>query len=145
MQSLWTATAKENRAEFKSLNGSVNSSFAEGISVMASAARIPVAGVNFWGCICVVWYKGYEYRMATYLGAKVQARSKNGLVIEERDTRLIISVPECAGHKLYAPKNGTMSRTIHESAAVKARFKFSVAGKLLFDLESDYASFEHVE
>lgn len=120
-------------------------SFDKEISVMASAAKIPLAGVDFWGCICVIWHEGREYRLATYLGAKVKARSKSGLEIAGRGMRLTVDVPEYSGHKLYAPKDGEMSRTIHESAAVKARFRFQAAGRTLFDTESDFASFEHVE
>lgn len=120
-------------------------SFNENISVMASVAKIPFAGGNFWGCICVVCHKGREYRLATYLGAKVKARSKGGLEIIGQGMRLIVNVPEYEGHKLYAPKDGEMSRTIHENASVKANFKFLAAGRTLFDTESDYASFEHVE
>lgn len=120
-------------------------SFPEDLSIMASVAKIPLAGTKIWGCICVVWFRGREYRMATYLGAKVKSRSKSGLEIKGRGMRLTVNVPEHDSHKLYAPKNGNMSRTIHENAAVKARFRFSVAGVELFDIESDYSSFEHVE
>lgn len=119
-------------------------SFTEEISVMASAAKIPLAGVNFWGCICAIWYKGCEYRLATYLGAKVKARSKGGLEIAGRGMRLIVDVPEHLGHKLYAPQNGAMSRTIHENASVEARFSFFIESRILFNMESDFASFEHV-
>lgn len=120
-------------------------SFTEEISVMASAAKIPLAGINFWGCICAVWHKGREYRLATYLGAKVKARSKGCLEIAGHGMRLIVDVTRHSGHKLYAPQNGAMSRTIHENAAVKARFRFFIAGSELFDMESDFASFEYVE
>lgn len=38
-----------------------------------------------------------------------------------------------------------MIRTIHENASTKARFLFSCEDKVLFDGESENASFEFVE
>jgi len=41
-----------------------------GGSLMLSVADVPIAGVHFRGIISAVLWKGKEYRLATYLGAK---------------------------------------------------------------------------
>lgn len=38
---------------------------------MLSVADIPIAGIRFTGIIGVVLWQGKEYRIATYLGARV--------------------------------------------------------------------------
>ena len=38
---------------------------------MLSVADIPMAGIHFTGIIGVVLWRGKEYRIATYLGARV--------------------------------------------------------------------------
>ena len=46
---------------------------------MLSAADIPIAGIHFTGIIGVVLWKGREYRIATYLGARA-VKIENGTV-----------------------------------------------------------------
>lgn len=48
---------------------------------MLSVADIPVMGLRFTGIIGVVLWRGKEYRLATYLGAKV---------VEHRDRKVRI-------------------------------------------------------
>ena len=43
-------------------------------ALMLSVADIPMAGIRFTGIIGVVLWRGKEYRIATYLGAKVVKR-----------------------------------------------------------------------
>ncbi len=38
---------------------------------MLSVAGIPMAGIRFTGIIGVILWRGKEYRIATYLGARV--------------------------------------------------------------------------
>lgn len=38
---------------------------------MLSVADIPIAGIRFTGIIGVVLWQGKDYRIATYLGARV--------------------------------------------------------------------------
>jgi hypothetical protein len=45
--------------------------FTENCSITAAVAKIPFMGFHFWGCICVVWLDGKEYRLETYKGVKI--------------------------------------------------------------------------
>jgi len=79
---------------------------------MLSVADIPFAGMHFTGIIGVVLWKGKEYRLATYLGAKV-VQIRNGSVrIVQRGLELEASLLEATGRPLKAPTVGSMTRTI---------------------------------
>lgn len=114
-------------------------------SVMASVARIPFAGFQFWGCIAIVWYQGKEYRLATYRGVKIKKRTPNKLELIQRGLRLTIEIPEHKGHSLLAPNKGRMGRTIHESPDLPAHFIFEKDGSIVFDQWSQNASYEYVK
>lgn len=118
--------------------------FPQECSVMAAVAHIPFYGVQFKGCICVVNYLGKEYRLATYLGVRIVRCSPSQLILKQGSHLLQIDVTGDAGHKLYAPTQGKMSRTIHESPSCEARFRFYKRGELLFDYTGS-TSFEFVE
>jgi len=119
--------------------------FIEECSIMVSIADIPFMGLNFKGCICVVHYRQKEYRLATYLGVRIEQSTEREVVLKQGKYRLEIDVSENKGKKLYAPDRGAMTRTIHENASCKARFRFHIDGNILFDFESDNASFEFVQ
>lgn len=119
--------------------------FTQKSSIMASIADIPLYGLNFKGCICVVYYLGKEYRLATYLGVRIKRYNKNNIVLRQGKYRLEITINQSLGHKLYAPNCGKMSRTIHETPSCTGNFKFYINNKLLFNLSSDSVSFEFVE
>ncbi len=51
----------------------------KGGSLMLSVADIPMAKMHFTGIIGVVLWKGREYRLATYLGARVVV-NRNGML-----------------------------------------------------------------
>ena len=109
---------------------------------MLSVADIPMAGIHFTGIIGVILWRGKEYRIATYLGARVvQLENKMVRVIQgslELDVRLL----EAAERPLKAPSKGDMVRTIHESASCRAFYRFRKKGHILFEFETDRASFE---
>jgi len=114
-------------------------------SVMAAAAKIPVTGTRFWGCIAAVWFEGKEYRIATYKGAKIQRRTPSEIVLTQRNLRLTILASEGNSHMLYAPDCGCMDRMIHESVAVSARFIFEIDNQVVMDRWSAHASYEYTE
>ena len=117
-------------------------SFPEG-AIMLSVADIPLAGFRFRGIIGAVLLNGKEYRLATYLGAKA-ARIQNGLVrIIQGGLELEAGLLERTGKPLKAPTEGDMVRTIHESAACRARYRFRREGRTLLAFETDRASFEY--
>ncbi len=119
--------------------------FPEKCSIMMAIADIPFLKTHFQGLICVIMYKGFEYRLATYNGAEIIFCSKTLIIIRHRKYRLDIHIAEQDGHKLAAPQRGQMSRMIKENPSCRARFKFSHDGKVIFDMKSRQTSFEYVE
>ena len=117
----------------------------DNLSVMASCARIPYLGLKFTGTICIIHLDGREYRLATYLGARVKAFSKDKLVIKQGRKLLEIHVPspDKNAWELLAPVHGKMDRIIKESIASIVHYKFSIGGKIIFDVASDWAAFEY--
>ena len=55
---------------------------------------------------------------------------------------LTAKLPEKRPQPLSAPADGAMVRTIHESAACRAAYRFTKDGKTLLAFETDKASFE---
>ena len=117
--------------------------FKQDCSIMASVAQIPFYGLRFWGCICVVWLNGREYRLATYKGVKILRCEPGHLVLKQGEYQLAITVEPKTAQKLPAPHHGKMSRFIRESLSCLAHFKFMKGGCCLFDEKSDHASYEY--
>lgn len=114
-----------------------------GGSLMLSVADIPMACFHFNGVIAAVLWHGREYRLATYLGAKV-AKLQDGVVqIVQGKLSLEARLPERPRKPLKAPVKGKMARTIHESAACRASYRFREGTRVLFAFETDMASFEY--
>lgn len=113
-------------------------------SIMASVANIPFMGGNFRGCICIVYYKGKEYRLATYNGVRVLKYSNDSLVLKRGKYKLEIKVMSKKPQKLLAPLKGNMEKIIHENPSCRATFKFYINNELAFNLYSDNCSFEYV-
>jgi len=116
--------------------------FTEPCSITAAVARIPFAGMKFWGCFCVVWYKGREYRLATYRGAKILC-CENGIIeLGQGKYRLSVKVKRENAFCLPAPKLGSMNRIIKESPSCPTEFNFTVNGRTIFSAESRHTSYE---
>ncbi len=109
---------------------------------MLSIADIPMMGFHFTGIIEFVLIGEKEYRIATYLGAKVKHIGKNSVTVKQGNFQLTAKLTEKNAHPLFAPDNGKMSRTIHESASCKSYYKFTYKNKILCEFTSDCASFE---
>ena len=117
--------------------------FKENCSISAAIAIIPFAGFRFWGCICVVWHNGKEYRLATYKGAKI-VRCEDGLMeIKQGKYHLVVRIKQQNAHTLPAPKHGVISLTMKESASCPAEFTFTENGKTIFSGESGHTSYEY--
>lgn len=112
-------------------------------SIMLSVADIPLAGVHFTGIIGVVFWKGKEYRFATYLGARVVQKWDGILLVRQGNMELEVRLLERNAQPLHAPQNGAMVRTIHENLTCKAFYRFRKNGVTLFAFETDKASFEY--
>lgn len=113
-----------------------------GGSLMLSVADIPMAGVHFTGIIGAVLWKGKEYRIATYLGARVAKIQHKIVRVIQGNLELDVRLLEESKRPLKAPAKGEMIRTIHESASCRAFYRFRKAGCTLFAFETDRASFE---
>lgn len=111
-------------------------------SLMLSAADIPMFGLGFTGIIGIVMLNGKEYRIATYLGAKLKHIGNNTITVSQGGYELTARPITKNSHPLSAPINGKMSRTIHESASCTAYYKFSYKDTVLCEFTSDRASFE---
>jgi len=116
--------------------------FKQDCSIMASVARIPFYGLRFWGCICVVYLNGQEYRLATYKGVKILQCKPDIIVLKQGKYRLDITITPHNGHQLPAPRLGKMSHSIRESVSCAARFQFFEGKSCLFDEASDCVGYE---
>ena len=110
---------------------------------MLSVADIPLCGTHFTGVICAVQYRGREYRLATYLGAKVVKIKDGEIVVRQGKNIFEAKLIEKHAHPLLAPKSGAMTRTIRESASCRAAYRFEQNGSTLFDFETEKAAFEY--
>ncbi len=111
-------------------------------SLMLSVADIPMTGIHFTGIIGAILWKGKEYRIATYLGARVVKIQNKMVRIIQGNLELDVRLLETSERPLKAPANGDMVRTIHESASCRAFYKFRKGDCTLFAFETDRASFE---
>ncbi len=117
-------------------------SFPDG-SLMLSAADIPLAGIHFTGVIGNVLWRGKQYRLATYLGARAAAIHDGMIRIVQGDLELEARLLDAWGRPLKAPVGGDMIRTIHEAASCRAFYRFRHGGRTLFAFETEQASFEY--
>lgn len=113
-----------------------------GGAVMLSVADIPMAGIHFTGIIGFVLWRGKEYRIATYLGARAVKIEDKAVWVKQGDLELDVRLLEESKRPLKAPVKGDMVRTIHESASCRAFYRFRKKGCTLFAFETDRASFE---
>lgn len=114
-----------------------------GGSLMLSVADIPIGGFHFTGIIGFVLWKGKEYRIATYLGARAVQIRDGRVQIVQGDLKLEVRLLNASECPLKAPAKGNMVRTIHESAACRAFYRFRKRARPLFEFETDRASFEY--
>ena len=111
-------------------------------SLMLSVADIPFLGIHFTGIIGVVFINGKEYRSATYLGARIKQVENNTVTVKQGSFEFTAKLIKKNTHPLAAPTNGDMCRTIHESAACEAYYRFSHKDRVLCEFTTDKASFE---
>ena len=127
-----------------------------GDSVMLSVADIPMWGFHFRGCICSVFYKGQEYRLATYKGCRILKYGQGKAIIKQgkyllRITKLLAgtgkrgkTVKLGRPFSLHAPDGGKMSRMIKENPSCAVRYQFWRGKEKIFDVTSSNSSFEQV-
>lgn len=113
-------------------------------SIVAAVADLNVLCLPIRGCFAVIQYQGQEYRLASYLGAKVILLRKNKVCITQGKYTLYIQTYDREPQELKAPQLGTMNRTIYEDVSSYAHFRFYYSGEKVFDLRSSRASVEYV-
>ncbi len=113
-----------------------------GGALMLSVADIPMAGIHFTGVIGAILWQGKEYRLATYLGARVVQIQNNLVRVIQGNLKLDVQLLEASKCLLKAPEKGDMVRAIHESASCRAYYRFCKKDCTLFAFETDRASFE---
>ncbi|MBQ7898756.1 MAG: hypothetical protein IJ307_02780 [Bacteroidales bacterium] len=112
-------------------------------SLMLSVADIPFCGFRFTGVIGVVFLRGKEYRLATYLGAKPVKITPEEIIIRQDAFSLTIKPQAYSGHPLRAPVDGAMIRTIHEHPSCKVYYCFEENGSPLLTFCAENAAFEY--
>ena len=113
----------------------------ENNSLMIAVADIPFGKSNFKGCIGFVYYRGKEYRFATYLGVKIKKYGKKELWVQQGAYDLQVTLIDENPHNLLAPVKGSMTRTVYESIDCKVCYRFMINNNLIFDFVTR-ASFE---
>ncbi len=117
--------------------------FFDGGSLMLSVADIPMGKLRFTGIIGIVLWKGKEYRIATYLGAKASHIRNKSLAVVQGDLTMEAWLLKAQEQNLRAPRQGDMVRTIRESVTCRARYRFRKGRKTLFSFVTEQASFEY--
>ena len=102
-------------------------------ALMISAADVQIGRYSFPGCIAMVYFNGKQYRLATYLGAKIKKYNKKELWVCQGCYDLRIKLMEGDEQELLAPAYGKMSRIIYESITAKVRYRFRKNKQILFD------------
>lgn len=114
----------------------------ENNSLMLSVADIPFLGIHFRGIIGVILLDGKEYRIATYLGARIKQVDKSTVTVKQGSFEFTAKLLKKNAQPLAAPTNGDMCRTIHESASCEAYYRFCYKNIVFFEFTTDKASFE---
>lgn len=117
-------------------------SFPDG-ALMLSVAEIPLGTLRFTGIIGVILWRGRQYRLATYLGARVIHIRNREIIVRQGSLCLTAHQLEDAPQPLSAPTCGAMVRTIHEHAACHAFYRFQKDGVTQFAFEAPNAAFEY--
>lgn len=112
--------------------------------VMISVADIPFRSIAFTGCIASVLLEGREFRLATYLGVRLDEISDSRILLRQGNLELEAELLVAHARPLLAPQDGGMTRTIHESLCCEVRYRFRKNSMTLFDFTSSRASFESV-
>jgi hypothetical protein len=100
----------------------------QGISVMASVAKIPWLGSSFDGFLVGFLYEGEVYRFATYTGAKITKLKLSDKLVtvhfQDKKYRLELEATKSTAVDLHSPVEGSMTGRIIESITAKIHVKF---------------------
>jgi hypothetical protein len=111
-------------------------------SLMLSVADIPFLGMHFTGVIGIVLLGGKEYRLATYLGAKVTHIGVGEIMVRQGENTLSAKRLDGGSMQLRAPVLGGMTRLIREAPSSRVHYRFVKDGEILLEKDADHAGFE---
>lgn len=111
-------------------------------SIMLACADVPMLVKGFEGVVCQILYRGKQYRLATYKGAKIIQKTKMSIGIKQGDMRVYIMALEDEGHLLHKPEKGVLKLGVRENPAGRIRYVFYKDDKKIFDFISRCGSFE---
>ena len=111
-------------------------------SLMLSVADIPLGRLHFTGIIGVIQLNGHEYRLATYLGARVEKIQDGEIVVRQGRMTLTATLLEGSAYTLKAPQTGAMARNIRESVTCTVRYRFNIGQRTVMFMETTKAAFE---
>ncbi|MCQ4672726.1 tocopherol cyclase family protein [Lactonifactor longoviformis] len=110
----------------------------------AAVAKVPVGRWKFSGCIAIVYYGGRQYRLASYLGARIFRWNSGEFMICQGRDLLWVQYPWKGGQSLRSPVKGRMSGKIQEALSCEIRYRFWRKGQLLLDVTAENGSLEVV-
>jgi hypothetical protein len=98
--------------------------------------------MQFKGIIGIVLLNGKEYRLATYLGAKVTHIVDGEIMVKQGVYSLFVRRLDGSSMQLRAPVLGSMTRLIREAPSCRVHYRFAKDGNVLLDIIADHAGFE---
>lgn len=114
----------------------------EGGSLVLAVADVPLGPAAFRGVIALVRLNGREWRLASYLGARVTALG-GGATVRQGSLCLTARRLGGPGRALRAPAAGAMERTVRENLACPAFYRLTKGIRVLLELAAENASFEY--
>jgi tocopherol cyclase len=126
-----------------------NSFSSPGTCFLFSLARIPWMGMTFPGFFTLLLEDGRTHRLATYTGAAIASARLAGrdleVVVQGRDTRLILRAERSHEGVLLAPVQGAMDRRIGESIDARLHVRLEdLHGRAIFEGTGQSAGLEVV-
>ena len=112
-------------------------------SIMLSVADIPFALTHFTGIIGAIQWRGKQYRIATYLGAKAIYIGEGVIIVKQGCYQLTARLVRKLDKPLYAPLSGGMTRIIHEDPSCSVYYHLTKNSHTVFEFISDHAAFEY--
>lgn len=107
-----------------------------------SVATIPYCKLKFTGLIASLIIGQKEYRFATYNLAKILINTKDHIRIKKRKFVLDVYMKDSDKLVLAAPKNGDMTRLVHESMEAEIEILLTENGNTIFKNKASNASIE---
>jgi hypothetical protein len=113
--------------------------------IFATIVTLPICKQEVLGCVAVIIYQGKQYRLATYLGAKILIVKESLAIIQQGRWTLCIHMDkERRAQELLAPCKGELSRKIKEDVKCVVRYSLYCGRRKVFDWTTRNASVEFV-